>query len=81
MGTRIERLEESLRKAKEKQDISKLNNVYNRIIAALVVLRSHTFRKHRAEKINYLTGILDDVRVAIVDAQSIATDSPAEEVK
>lgn len=78
MATKIERLEESLRKAREKQDISKLDNVSNRIEGAYTVLKSHVFRSRRVEKIAGLGGLFLEVRKAISEARLIKADSPAE---
>lgn len=71
------KLKESLRRAEEKQDISKLNNVYNRIEAALVVLRSHTFQEHRTGKIEDLESILTSSKNRI-PVLAGSPDSPAE---
>ena len=69
MVTRIKKLERSLRNAKEKQDISKLNNISNRVDEAHTVLKAHIFQPHRADEIVSLASLFFDVRRAIAAAK------------
>ena len=77
MATEIERLEESLRKAKEKADIRNLNNISNRIEKVLIILGAHTFQPHRKNEIENLESLITNVRNKIFGAKSKKEDNPA----
>ena len=76
MATRIERAEASLKKLKEGLDISKLNNVENRMDKAFTVLKSHIFQPHRAGAITDLASLFFDIRKAIVRVKAKTEDKP-----
>ncbi len=77
MATRIERLQASLKKEREKQDIRKLNDIHDRIKAADIIQCSHNFHSRRLEIIERLNSLINETFGCIQEAIAIKEDSPA----
>jgi len=76
MPTRIERLEASLKKEKERLDDKKLKDIHLHIHSARVILGAHLFQPHRREIASQLSGLIDDVLQCIYRAEPRIEDSP-----
>jgi hypothetical protein len=63
MATRIERLQESLKKERKKQDDKKLNDALSRINMAVIILNAHTFHSILYDRV-------DDIRSFLAEAQN-----------
>lgn len=76
MATKIERLQASLKKERERLDVKKLNNMTTHIKTAAIILGEHNFQIGRSDAINRLRGLLSDALDCVVDAQGVPTDAP-----
>jgi len=76
MPTRIERLEASLKKEKDRLDFRTLYNAEIRIGKVQIALQKHAFRPHRLETVDRLMVALTEARGYITSAQLLKADSP-----